>query len=288
MRIIVINLDEDTKRRRYVEERLLELGLRWERLSAIDGNRLTPSHEALVDRDAQIALGLRISPGEIGCWISHRLAHQMIADGSENMALIMEDDVQIQEDLPEVLSLIGHGAAGFFDVVYLHRCKLHRKYIPVLRLDALRTIGFVRPVDSGALAYLMTREAANHFIQQNPRMIYLADHTLYQHWVHGLVVCSIDPPVVFHRDEGHSSIAARPVHHPTSTDPRQWLRRKWHQLRKKYVRRIAFHKALHLASRTGCLSGLPRPSARGPFDSGQCRDDEPQKPHESEYSKSVP
>ena len=58
MRIILINLDHDTERRRRVEGRLRELGLDWERLPGIDGARLDSSHEALVDREAQAARGL--------------------------------------------------------------------------------------------------------------------------------------------------------------------------------------------------------------------------------------
>ena len=50
MRIIVINLDEDTERRTRIESRLLDLGLSWERLPAVDGRRLAPRHESLIDR----------------------------------------------------------------------------------------------------------------------------------------------------------------------------------------------------------------------------------------------
>ena len=59
MRIIVINLDEDVERCRRVESRMADLGLRWERFSAVHGTRLTPSHEAEVDRVAQARRGLR-------------------------------------------------------------------------------------------------------------------------------------------------------------------------------------------------------------------------------------
>ena len=66
MRIIVINLDRDTERRARIGHRLHELGLRWERLSAVDGSGLDSSHEALVDRAAHAPRELRFSPGEIG------------------------------------------------------------------------------------------------------------------------------------------------------------------------------------------------------------------------------
>ena len=244
MRIIVINLDRDTERRARVERRLRELGLRWERLPAVDGSRLDSSHEALVDRAAHAARGLRFSPGEIGCWLSHRMAQRMIAEGPGDMALILEDDVRIDDQLPAVLERLEGQAVGNFDVIRLHRVKLRRKFVPVRRIGAGSTLGLVRPNDSGTLAYVMTREAARVMIDRVPRMVHLADHTLYQHWTHGLLVFSVDPPLVFHDDEGRSSISACPGSRSEGIGPQQFLRRKWHQLERKYHRRADFHRML--------------------------------------------
>ena len=112
MRLIVINLDHDTDRRARVERRLAELGLRWERLSAVDGRRLDPCHEHLIDHDTNAARGLEFSPGAIGCWLSHRRAQRMVAEGVEPMALILEDDIAIADDLPNVLERIERGRRG--------------------------------------------------------------------------------------------------------------------------------------------------------------------------------
>ena len=253
----MINLEQDAERRQRVESRLRELGVDWERLPAIDGARLDSSHEALVDRDAQAARGLRISPGEVGCWLSHRAAVRTIAEGSERMALILEDDLDIHEDLPAVLQHLESGVAGLFDVAYLHRYRLKRRYQPVRPLGGKHTLGFVRPVDSGTLAYVMTRDAAKCYIERVPRMVHIADHALYQSWMHGVVVCSIDPPVVLHRDEGRSSIAARPLGSSAPFGPRQFMRRKRHQIARKCARRLAFHRNLRSARQTGRLSRLP-------------------------------
>ena len=255
MRIIVVNLDVDTQRRERFRNRLLELGLSWERLPAVDGRRLEPHHERLVDRAAQAARGLRIPPGAVGCWLSHRQAQQMVVDGGEPMALILEDDISINDDLPEVLRRIEHGEAGRFDLIRLHRVKLKRRFVPVRHIGN-HALGFLRPVDSGALAQVMTREAAARLIVSIPKMVQLADHALYEHWTHGRVVCCIDPPVVYHSDQGRSSIGARPLSDKSSFRPGQWLRRKRHQVHKKFVRRLAFHRMLGWYSRTGHLSGL--------------------------------
>ena len=255
MRVIVINLDEDTDRRERVERRLHELGLRMERLAAVDGRRLAPCHEAMIDRAEQRARGLQISPGAMGCWISHRQAQQMVADGTEPMALVMEDDISITDELPDVLGRLEQGEAGRFDVIRLHRYKLRRRFVPVRRIGG-GAVGFVRPTDSGTQAYVITREAARRLIISIPRMVQLADHALYEHWPHGLVVCSIDPPVIHHHDEGRSSIGARPLSSTPSFRPLRWLRRKHHQIHKKFVRRLAYRRMVDSCRRTGHLSGL--------------------------------
>ena len=213
MRIVVINLDTDTHRCSRVARRLAELGLPWERFSAVDGHRLEPHQEDLIDRASAATRGLEFSPGAIGCWLSHHEAQRMVAEGADPMALILEDDLAIGDDLPDVLERIERGEAGRFDVIRLHRYKMRRKFVPVYRIGG-NSLGFVRPTDSGAQAYVITREAARRLIASIPRMVQLADHALYEHWTHGLVVCSIDPPVVLHDDEGRSSIGARPLPPP--------------------------------------------------------------------------
>lgn len=255
MRIIVINLDQDTDRRARIERRLVELGLSWERLPAVDGRRLAPPHESLIDRATHVARGLEFSPGAIGCWLSHRRAQRMVAEGTEPMALILEDDIAIADNLPDVLERIGRGEAGRFDVIRLHRVKMKRRFTPVSRFGG-GALGFVRPADSGTLAYIITREAARRLIASIPRMVQLADHALYEHWTHGLVVCSIDPPVVLHDDEGRSSIGARPLSRKPSFRPVQWLRRKRHQIHKKIVRRRSWHRMLRCYAKNGCLSEM--------------------------------
>ena len=255
MQIIVINLAQDTDRRTRIEGRLAELGLRWERLSAVDGRRLEPRHERLIDRVTQAARGLEFSPGAIGCWLSHHQAQRMVAEGAEPMALILEDDIAIADDLPDVLEWIERGDAGRFDVIRLHRYKVRRKFAPVHRIGG-STLGFVRPTDSGTQAYVITREAARRLIATIPRMVQLADHALYEHWTHGLIVCSIDPPVVRHDDRGRSSIGARPVPGKALFRPVQWLRRKRHQIHKKIIRRRSWRRMLRGYAKTGRLSAM--------------------------------
>ena len=179
----------------------------------------------------------------------------MVANGADPMALVLEDDISIGDHLPQVLEQLERGDAGRFDIIRLHRYKLHRKFVPVRQFGE-SALGFVRPVDSGTQAYVITREAARRFADAIPKMRQRGDHALYEHWTHGLVACSIDPPVVHHVGQGRSSIGARPLSDQRRFRPKQWPRRKWHQVKKKYIRRRSYYQLLKWYEKNGHLSGL--------------------------------
>ena len=268
MRTILINLDADTGRYRRVADRLTELGLSWERFSAVDGNRLAPVHERFIDRQAPPGV---FTPGETGCWISHRLAQEVIANGPDEMGLILEDDVSIGRDLPEVLESIENGAIGKFDVIRLHRLRTRKEYVPCRRLDPKYSVGLMKPFDLGTQAYVVTRRAARHLSDRAPRMAVAADRVLSEPWHsgHDLVILSIDPPVVLHDDEGYSAIRARGGFgcwdvRPGSAaaNPRQWLRRKGSRILKESARWRTYFKHLRTV-KSGSLSGLPSRDSGG-------------------------
>lgn len=242
MRIILINLDHDTDRRRSVEAQLQKLRLPWERLSAIDGNLLTQQHEALVDQQAQAKLGGRgIGPGYIGSWLSHRYAHRMIIENNDDMGLILEDDISIHDDLPEVLNKIECIGAEKFDLVKLSRTNLEKKYMPVQNIGSKHTMGLVKFCDNGAQAYVITREAALCFIDRVPRMVHTLDSALCRYWETGINILWLDPPIVFHADNGKSSIHARGGNRCPYT-PSSWIRKQLRQIVDFYPRQKTYYQ----------------------------------------------
>ncbi len=102
--ILVLNLEEDVDRRRFVESQL-----------------------AAFDLEANVIQGVRCQPGVVGCAISHlrALAHP----GLEPPFLVLEDDCQLFEDrfrtlfdLPDDCDALylGHSAYGLGDRRPLH------------------------------------------------------------------------------------------------------------------------------------------------------------------------
>lgn len=117
MKGYLINLDSSTERLKTFDERLMALGfqrvsdhpVRWvkgsieiERLPAVDGRKMSP--EALERYRVNKPLfwdwmAHKLTPGEIGCFLSHRkFWEKMLNDGHE-VAFVLEDDMQMAQDI---------------------------------------------------------------------------------------------------------------------------------------------------------------------------------------------
>ncbi len=103
MRIFVINLPTSVDRRHAIMTQAAQLGLEIEILDAINGkdltekqiNELTKSH-----KDSGMTLG------EVGCSLSHLSVYQKIADENIPLALIMEDDAEISNNIKTIADKI--------------------------------------------------------------------------------------------------------------------------------------------------------------------------------------
>lgn len=93
MRILLINLDRSPQRLAFMTEQLAARGLVAERLAAVDGSKL--------DLTSHRSSGLKL--GEIGCFLSHRLAWQQIAASADEFSLVLEDDVRLSDRLSRLL-----------------------------------------------------------------------------------------------------------------------------------------------------------------------------------------
>lgn len=78
----LINLDRDSDRLAWSNIQLTEIGIQYNRVSAVDMNQLRTSENDLV------TLGVK------ACWESHKKTLQQFLEGDSEFALILEDDVQ--------------------------------------------------------------------------------------------------------------------------------------------------------------------------------------------------
>src|ERR1051326_6548984 len=99
--VYVASLADAEVRRRNMTAGLAAPGLAFRFVDAIDGRRRRlpdPLPGARVVREGYY------SESALGAAMSHRLVHRMIAEGDSDLALVLEDDVELAPDLREVLA----------------------------------------------------------------------------------------------------------------------------------------------------------------------------------------
>jgi len=199
MRHFVINLSTATERRRRTEAQFGELGLDLEIHSAVDGSKLNSRDIAGVDLAARRNLGIwPPSNGEIAVWISHCQIFRQLLDSRDSMIAVFEDDAELSPDLPKVLEALECRPFDF-DIAKLNRRSPKKPFVPFARLTDEHMAGHVQYSDYGAEGYVITRSAAERFLDCFPRMTTEIDHALSRFWETRLNVIYIDPPVVAHR-----------------------------------------------------------------------------------------
>lgn len=205
MKVFVINLERAEDRRRRMEEQFASLGLEAAFHPAVDARELTPEHYAQVDRETRRRLGLwPQADGSIANWMSQRQVMRKIVENGPETVAIFEDDAGLSAELPAVLDAFERRPFAF-DVVKLNR-RSPRTFIPCERLETGHQVGRVRYHDYGSEGYVITREAARHFLENTPLMMREIDQALSRFWENGLNVFYLDPPVVSHDEQDDSQI----------------------------------------------------------------------------------
>lgn len=193
MQILVINLASQEARWRDACRRFSAVGLRPVRHEAVAGSALTPQQTAQLYSErlnaAQYHKALR--PGEIGCYASHLAAwRRLVASGDSAMA-IFEDDVEIDDDLPEVLRTVASSTMPW-DVLKLigrPREKI-RARTPLL---GRRELIAYRRVPSLTGAYVITAQGAEKLLAHRCPFGRPVDVDMRHWWECDLHVAGVHP-----------------------------------------------------------------------------------------------
>lgn len=106
MKTYIINLEESKDRKLYMSSQLEALPfLDAEFVVAVDGRMMNAEEQnARFDCSAfQKRYFKKVRPGEIGCTLSHQKCYKMLVKSDENCALILEDDISINEDIQDII-----------------------------------------------------------------------------------------------------------------------------------------------------------------------------------------
>jgi len=215
----VINLDRAPDRLQRISEQMARLGLRWQRLPAVDARAFTPEQRALLDEAEYRRLhGKDPVPGELGCYLSHVEVMQRFLASDAEFALVLEDDVLLKDSLPAVLQGLVANAARW-DMVKLSSVHSGTP-VPVLEVAPGQQLAVMLSRCTGSSAYLINRRAARAYAQGLLPMRLPYDHVFDQGWRFGLRVRLVTPTPCEHDEQIATTIVM-----PQGTRRYRWWRR---------------------------------------------------------------
>lgn len=91
MKVYLINMDRSADRLEIMQQRLSALGLEYERVSAVDGSKLSAEDKKSV-ASPNWRYPYSLTLGEIGCFLSHKKCWSNLVNSGDDWALVLEDD----------------------------------------------------------------------------------------------------------------------------------------------------------------------------------------------------
>ena len=247
----VINLDKATNRWTHMQRALSRFDIEFERISAIDGRRISKDDLAALvpplNDLSKIICPRAVSPAEIGAFLSHKNCWKKLVDSGENWALIMEDDINFSSRARSYITSIDWIPQGL-DIIQLFvfrqnwKAKVGKNKIRLSSGDML--LRPYKPSPVGAQAYFISRQAAESALEMSCKIMAPVDEFLFNpmsDFATRYPVYRLNPAVVMPLDdELPSTIGLNKTDYPFS----KWIRN--HPLRKI--------KQLQLRCRILCFS----------------------------------
>jgi glycosyl transferase family 25 len=214
IRVYVINLDRASDRLAAMESQLRSFPMAHERISACDAANVTQekmsevaaprlgrwfrtmsgNHRSEASGPAIFwpEIGRYLVAGEIACYLSHVRALQTFLASSADHALILEDDVEVDDDIADVLSVIT-ALPQRPRVVKLEGLQAsHDVHYPVASIGVRDIVMMFKPT-TGAAGYYVNRAGAGEIVNRAMPVREPFDAFLRQYWLHGVEVLETRP-----------------------------------------------------------------------------------------------
>ncbi|MGL4490922.1 MAG: glycosyltransferase family 25 protein [Rhizobiaceae bacterium] len=177
MKAYYINLDRAVERRKHMEAQAAALVFDLVRVEAVDGRQLS-SEDASKYRPGKGRTHV-LSEVEVACFLSHRKAWQLIADGEQSHGLVLEDDLFLSSEF-------GHFAnstqwipadCDIVKVETIGRPLLLRR--PKFNVLLGRSLWRMGSENMGGGGYILSRSAAAALIDQTKTFVDPVDCVLF-------------------------------------------------------------------------------------------------------------
>ena len=179
--VFVISLPASVDRRAHMRKILDPLPLQYEFVDAVDGKQLSAEelNQVYDEKTAEIYLGRGLCLEEIGCYMSHVKAYEMISQRNISEALILEDDTYLSPDLIPFLEHRNRLPKNWHLVHIAQnpdKVTWHRKFYHIYKNYK---VGLPYGATWGALGYLIRGTFAEEFIQSAYPMLCAIDGRLF-------------------------------------------------------------------------------------------------------------
>lgn len=188
----VINLQRSPDRLARIGQELRTAGVAFERHAAVDGRAMDITQVPEFDVASYERLhGKKPVPNEVGCYLSHMGVMQRFLQTEHTHCLVLEDDAIIPANFAAVIEqVLASPANGDMTMLYGNRQGVS---LPVMRLSGLGTLVGYWGKQTGAVAYLVNRHAAQAFLNHLLPMRLPLDHAFGQVWLLGIRIRGVHP-----------------------------------------------------------------------------------------------
>ena len=165
--VFVINMETSKERFDATYERLMQSQVVATRFNATVGKALTPEevshwYDATANRQFYHR---NLTPGEIGCYISHMRIWQKLVDEKIPYAIVLEDDLHIEPSFAAVLANIA--SLTDWDLIKLSDNR-DNPFFQQQPLGEEFTLGNYRKVPNGTQGYAISLSGAKKLLQRKP------------------------------------------------------------------------------------------------------------------------
>lgn len=178
MKCYIINLDRSKERLELMAIQMRNVGLPFERVPAVDGHQLT--EEELASLIPQVRnWTVSITPTEAGCFLSHKRCIEAIANGLDDYAIVLEDDIVFSKNAASLLST-GDWIPNDADIIKL---ETQGKKVLLGELSSCSgtrfEVGRLFTTHILAAAYIVTKSGANRILKHMDKVTAPVDHFLF-------------------------------------------------------------------------------------------------------------
>jgi glycosyl transferase family 25 len=187
----VINLRDASERWAHMKKTLDEVGLAHTRIEAVLGKNLEEPIDEFNERRFNVLTGKHKNYGEIGCYLSHIKALTEFLKSDSDYALILEDDVNLPDHLPEQIDeAIAH--SQHWDLLRLSSSR-DGEYLKIANMSFNSELVYNTKVLKNTGAYVINRKAAKACVDKMLPMRLPYDVALDRDWDFGFKTACIIP-----------------------------------------------------------------------------------------------